>query len=711
MKKIIKIEGMNCASCASSIEKELNKVPGVEKANVNFASSKAHVEYDEKKAGEDDLRAAVERAGYEVEGTQKKSDEKRNQLINFSVAIVLAIPVVFWTYVDHPFLTPQNKDIFMFLFTTPIVFFSGRQFFIRAWQGLKKTRANMDTLVALGVGAAYIYSVISTFILEGQPVFFETSALLVTFIVFGRYLEALTKGKASSAIEKLLKLQPPGAIIVRDGKEERVSLEEVEPGDILLVRPGHKVPVDGKIVSGSSHLDESMVTGESKPVKKMQGDEVIGGTLNKKGAFKMKAEKVGEDTVLNNIVKMVEEAQSTKPPIQRLADTVAAYFVPAVIIVAILVFTGWMYFGPGFIRALTVGISVVVIACPCALGLATPTAVMVGTGIGAEKGILVKNGEALEVVGKLDSIILDKTGTLTKGEMEVTNIVVSKEFDPKVTVKYAAIAEKQSEHPLGEAVMDKAKEMKLKIPDPKEFEAVEGKGVIAKTTGKQIIVGNKEFMKEKKVDISKLQDRINDMESEGKTVLVVGVDGKGAGAISVSDKIKDNSKAAVKKLQELDLEVIMMTGDNKDVAEAVASELEMNSFIAGVLPEEKADKVKELQEEGKIVAMVGDGVNDAPALAQADVGIAIGAGTDIAIESGDIVLVNSDVLDVAKAIRLSRGTMSKIKQNLFWAFAYNTAAIPIAAAGLLRPEIAGLAMALSSVTVVGNSLLLRKNEG
>ncbi|MFC1648440.1 copper-translocating P-type ATPase [Nanoarchaeota archaeon] len=643
--------------------------------------------------------------------TEKTEKVKKYQRNRFLLALLLSIPVFVWSMFDAPFLEPRNENIWMLALAVIIVFFAGSQFFANAWKGIKKKKANMDVLVVMGVMTALIYSAVTTFI--GGMVFFETAALLTTFILFGRYLEAISKGKASAAIKHLLQLQEGSSKVIRKGKEMDIPNDQIKVGDIVIVIPGQRIPVDGTITEGRAHLDESMMTGESLPVEKEKGDKVFSGAVNKTGSFIFKAEEIGTDTVLQRIVKIVEKAQSSKPPVQRHADKFAAWFVPMVILIALIDLGIWLWLGPDVFTAVTVAISVIVIACPCALGLATPTAILVGAGAGAENGILIKNGEALEVVGKLDTIILDKTGTLTKGQPSVTDIAVTGKFDPKVTLKYAAVAEKRSEHPLGQAIVKKAKALHLDVPNPKAFKSVHG-GVGATTSGKKILVGSKAFMAKNNVDYGKLDEKISAFEDHGKTVILISVNKEIAGAIALADTLKDNSKKAVAALQKHGIDVLMMTGDNEKVANAIAAELHMNSFIANVKPEEKAHKITELQKAGKVVAMVGDGVNDAPALAQADVGIAVGAGTDIAIESADIVLVYSDIMDVAKSIRLSRKTMDKIKQNLFWAYFYNGLALPIAAGviypftgWLLRPEIAGLAMALSSVSVVVNSLKLR----
>jgi Cu+-exporting ATPase len=715
MKVGLSIEGMHCASCTSTIEAALRDVEGVNAVTVNYANQKAYVWYDESVTSVDDLAAAVADAGYDVSEDSFHDSEERSQRNNFLLALVLSIPVVAWTYLDSSFLKPSYAEYYMFVLTAVIVGYAGRQFFIRAWGGMKRVTANMDTLVALGVSSAFIYSTVSVFALEGQPVFFETAAMLTTFILFGRYLEAITKGRASKAIQSLVELQPSIAVVERDGEEVEVSTSEVKKGDIVVAKPAQKLPVDGIVVEGSSTVDESLVTGESMPVSKKEGDEVIGGSLNRRGVFRYKATKVGGDTVLQQILALVEEAQSETPPIQDLADTVAKYFVPIIIVVALATFSTWLFLGKGVVFALTLGISVLVIACPCALGLATPTAVMVGTGEAAKGGILIRSGVALEHVGRLDTVVFDKTGTLTKGEPVVTDIAVTDRFDPKVTLKYAAVAEHHSTHPLAKAVRDKAASLDIKVVEPKSFEEREGEGVWAETTGKEILVGSKDYVSHY-YNITKLEAKISDFEHEGKTCLVVAVDGEPAGVIAVADELRSDAKDAVEYLQGFELDVKMLTGDNERVARAVASELGVNDFIAEVKPSEKDEVIQKLQDKGKTVAMVGDGVNDAPALTRADVGIAIGAGTDVAIESGDIVLMHSKVLDVARAVNISRRTLSKIKENLFWAFAYNVAMVPLAAGvfylttgWLLQPEIAGLAMALSSVTVVVNSLLLRKN--
>ena len=576
--------------------------------------------------------------------------------------------------------------------------------------------ATMDTLVAVSTSAAYFYSVLVTLTpYFGEHVYFETSAVLITFIIFGKYLEAVTKGKASEAIKKLIELQPKTATVIRNGKEMIIPIKDLKVGEKIIVKPGQKIPVDGVLLSGNSSVDESMITGESMPVEKRKGDQIIGGTINKHGSFQFRATKVGKDTVLNQIIKLVEDAQGSKAPIQRLADKVSSYFVPAVIIIAILASLFWYSTGQSFAFTLSIFISVLIIACPCALGLATPTAIMVGTGKGAENGILIKNAEALENAHKITTVVFDKTGTLTKGKPEVTNVVKLEKISEKNILMYAGIVENKSEHPLADAIINKAKRKRVKIPNGTGFKAVPGHGALAKYRNKRIILGNRKMMDKYKIKYQNAEDEIISLENEGKTVILIGLGKKLIGLIAVADTVKEFSKKAVEKLHNMGKETIMITGDNERTAKAIAKQVGIDNVLADVLPSQKEKEIKKLQRKGKIVAMVGDGINDAPALARADVGIAIGAGTDVALEAGQIVLIKNDLRDVVTAIDLSNYTVNKIKQNLFWAFFYNSIGIPIAAGilfpfigFLLNPMIGGAAMAFSSVSVVLNSLSMKR---
>jgi Cu+-exporting ATPase len=611
-----------------------------------------------------------------------------------------------------------------FALATPVQFYAGAQFYRGFYHALKRRMGNMDTLIAIGTSAAYFYSVAATFVpsLEGEPVFYETAALLITFVILGKLLEARAKGKTSDAIKKLMGLAAKTARVVRGGVEVDIPVEQVVAGDIVVVRPGDKVPVDGVIVEGRSSVDESMLTGESIPVEKNVGDSVIGATLNKLGSFKFRATKVGSDTALAQIIKLVEDAQGSKAPVQRFADRISAVFVPAVVGASVLTFLVWLFVVPNFVsagfyadvtpfvKALLAATSVIVIACPCALGLATPTAIMVGTGKGAENGILIKSGDALETAYKIKAIVFDKTGTLTHGKPVVTEAETFNNFDPTTFFRLSAALEKSSEHPLAEAIVNRAKEISLDLPGVEGFSAVPGHGVEGVVAGHRVALGNRKLMAREGIDVSQWAARIEQLEGEGKTVMLTAIDGSAAGLIAVADTLKDNSKEAVARLGKMGVQVFMITGDNRRTAEAIAAQagIAPDHVLAEVLPEHKAEEVAKLQAKGLTTAMVGDGINDTPALAQADVGIAMGAGTDVAMETGGIVLIKNDLRDVVTAIELSKRTMRKIHQNFFWALGYNTLGIPVAALGFLRPELAGAAMALSSVSVVTSSLLLRR---
>jgi len=735
------ITGMHCVNCAKTIENSLKYYDGIINATVNFASEKLYVDYDPNKIDVVKIKEAVKKTGYTAEDDRTsgaREKEIRNLKIKLVASLIFTIPVFFGSFSDiFPWVPEFFKEPYVLLvFTTPVQFWIGSQFYKGLFNSIKNRRPNMDTLIAVGTSAAYFYSAALTifpsyFIQRGFQVqlYFDSAAVIITLIILGRYLEDKAKGKTSDAIKNLLKLQAKTAIVMIDGKEVEISVEKVQVGDIVVVKPGEKIPVDGVVTDGYSSVDESMISGESIPVEKKKDDEVIGATINKTGLLMFKATKIGKDTMLAQIVKIVEEAQGSKAPIQRMADVVASYFVPAVIIIALASSLTWYFLGgtilkgsylenyssmTPFLFSLTVFISVLIIACPCSLGLATPTAIMVGTGKGAENGILIRNGESLETAYKMQTIVFDKTGTLTKGQPTVTDIIPINSQQNEVLM-FAAIAEKGSEHPLAEAIIKNASKKGIEASYADSFKAIPGYGVEASYNKKTILLGNRKLMSDNKIDIENIDEQITRLEDEGKTVMIVALDKKIIGIIAVADILKEYSKEAVKALHDMGKEVIMITGDNEKTAKAIANQVGVDRVLAEVLPEDKVKEIKRLQDSGKIVGMVGDGINDAPALVQADIGIAIGSGTDVAIESGDIVLIKEDLRDVVTAIDLSKKTISKIKQNLFWAFFYNTILIPIAAGFLypflgilLNPMIAGGAMAFSSVSVVSNSLLLRR---
>ncbi len=750
--------GMTCSSCATVIEKSLGKVPGVSNATVNLANNSGTVDFDPTVVGVDELINAVKGAGYEavikvdkIPGAADKVDVQaiaqakalKHERGLFIFALTMSIPALLVSMIP-PFMTTIPLWVANFLgntiggawdpmmvakylafaFATPVQFYAGAQFYRGFWHALKRRTGNMDTLIAIGTSAAYFYSLAATFVpaLESQPVFYETAALLITFVLLGKLLEASAKGKTSDAIKKLMGLAAKTARVVRGGLEIDIPVEEVVAGDVIIVRPGEKVPVDGLLIEGSSAVDESMLTGESIPVEKNVGDHVIGATMNKLGSFKFRATKVGADTALAQIVRLVEDAQGSKAPIQRFADSISAVFVPAVVAASFITFLVWIFAVPAFVdpafyasvtpfvKALLAATSVIVIACPCALGLATPTAIMVGTGKGAENGILIKSGDALETAYKIKAIVFDKTGTLTHGKPIVTEFEAFTGFDRTEFYRLAAALEKSSEHPLAEAIVNYANQNSLMLGDVTGFEAIPGHGVEGIVEGRRVALGNRRLMTRESVDVSAYSARIEQLEGEGKTVMLTAIDGVAAGLIAVADTLKDNSKEAVARLTKMGVEVFMITGDNRRTAEAIALQagIAPDHVLAEVLPENKAEEVAKLQAKGLITAMVGDGINDTPALAKADVGIAMGGGTDVAMETGGIVLMKNDLRDVVTAIELSKRTMRKIHQNFFWALGYNTLGIPVAALGLLRPELAGAAMALSSVSVVLSSLTLRR---
>jgi Cu+-exporting ATPase len=637
--------------------------------------------------------------------------EMRNLKIYTGMAFFLGILIFILSWISLlPEFVPLN--VLLFLLSTPVQFIAGYRFYQGTYHAIRARAANMDTLIAIGTSAAWGYSTLVTFapaLFTTQDVYYDTAALIIAFISLGKLLEHYVKGRASDAIRKLLGLQPKLATVIRDGEEMNIPVEEVVVGDSVIVKPGEKIPVDGVVAEGRSTVDESMITGESIPVEKQIGVQVIGATINKTGVLTVTASKVGADTTLAQIVKLVEEAQAAHAPIERIADRVASVFVPLVILVALVSFFGWLYIGGStFTHAFTSLVAVLIIACPCALGLATPAAIVVGTGKGAENGVLIKGGEQLERSCQIGTIIFDKTGTLTKGEPSVTDVVPLGNMDEDEVIRLAAAAEKSSEHPLGEAIIRYAEKNGIKIGKPTDFEVISGQGVRVVLENHHLILGNRRLMSEAKIDMQQFEDTLSTLESKGKTVMIEAVDGHPSGLIAVADTLKESSKEAINDLKNMGIEVIMVTGDNEKTAMAIASQADITRVIANVLPADKANVVKELQTEGKIVAMVGDGINDAPALAQADVGIAIGSGTDVAVETGGIVLIKDDLRDVASGIKLSQSTMSKIKQNLIWAFIYNVGLIPVAASGFLNPILAAVAMAMSSVTVVTNSLTLRR---
>jgi Cu+-exporting ATPase len=728
------IIGMDSLHCAMIVEKALKKTDGVEKVELNFSLEKAMIDYDKGKADFSRIKKAIVDAGYDAElmelgeeiDKEKIAREREITELRSRVAIsaaltlpvlILALPEMLMGLValEYPEFFMKNMAALQFLLSSPVMYVN-RDFFIRGYRGLINRMPGMDSLVALGVGTAYVYSVAVGFDFIDGSIYYETAALLLTFIVLGKYLEAVAKGKTSEAIKRLIGLQPKTARVIRDGKEAEIPIKDVVVGDVIIVKPGDKIPVDGIVTDGASSIDESMITGESLPVHKTKGDIVIGATINKTGSFRFKATKVGSDTMLAQIIKLVEDAQGSKAPIQKLADLVAGYFVQGVIVLAIFAFGYWYFIaGQTFLFSISILVATLIIACPCAMGLATPTAVMLGTGKGAENGVLIKNAESLEILHQCRIIVFDKTGTITKGDAVVTDIVP---FGMKSDdlLKITASAENNSEHHLAQAVVRKAKERKLKISDPKTFNAIPGHGISATFGNNRVLVGNLALMKKENVPVSdEIIRKMHKFEFDGKTVVIVAASDRVAGIIAIADTIKEHSKEAVEKLHRMGYETAMITGDNERTANAIAKQAGIDRVLAHVLPEDKANEVKRLQEGGMHkVAFVGDGINDAPALAQADVGIAIGAGTDVAIESGGIVLVKSDLRDIVTAIQLSRYTLDKIKQNLFWAFAYNTIGIPVAmgvlypvSGFLLSPVIAGAAMAFSSVSVVTNSLLMK----
>jgi len=726
-KKEFAITGMTCAACATRIEKGLNKLDGVTLANVNLAIENAVVEFNPNQVSMSDIISRIEKLGYgaHMKENDKDSIDYREEAIKkqkrkFIVSVILSLPLL-WTMVGHfsfiSFLyVPEflmNPWVQMAL-ATPVQFIIGWHFYVSAFKALRDQSANMDVLVVMGTSAAYFYSLYQAIITNGEhhqaQLYFETSAVLITLILLGKLFEAKAKGRSSEAIKKLIGLQAKNALVIRNGVEKEIPIEEVVVGDTILVKPGEKIPVDGEIVKGNTAVDESMLTGESLPIDKEVGSAVFGSTINKNGFINIRATKVGRDTALAQIIKIVEDAQGSKAPIQRLADKISGIFVPIVIAIAVVTYIIWLVFiTPGeFSSALESLISVLVIACPCALGLATPTSIMAGSGRAAELGILFKGGEHLEQTHHINTVVVDKTGTVTNGKPVLTDVIVAEGMNVRVLLSFIGSAEKQSEHPLAESIIKGIENEGIKLREVRDFEAIPGYGVKAIVNQRDILVGTRKLMEKNNIEISSIVEMMEELEAEGKTVMIASIDGQYAGMVAVADTIKDTSRMAIERLHDMGIEVIMMTGDNDRTAHAIAEQVGIKRVIAEVLPEGKAEEVKKLQALGRKVAMVGDGINDAPALAVADIGMAIGTGTDIAMEAADITLIRGDLNSISDAIIMSHKTMTNIKQNLFWAFGYNTLGIPIAAAGLLAPWLAGAAMAFSSVSVVLNALRLQR---
>lgn len=732
----LKIEGMTCAACSKAVERAVKKLDGIVEANVNLATEKLSISFEPSIVTISEIKKAVDKAGYkasEAETTvdtdkEKKEQEIKNLWRRFIVSAIFTIPLLVITMahmlgymlpeIIDPMKNPFNYGVIQVVLVLPVML-AGMRFFKVGFKSLIMRSPNMDSLISIGSSAAFLYGIFAIYqifignVNYAYDLYFESAATILTLITLGKYLESVTKGKTSEAIKKLMGLVPKTATVIKNGKEVVIQVDEVEVGDVILVKPGEKLPVDGEVIEGMTSIDESMLTGESIPVEKAVGSKVIGASINKNGSIKYVAKKVGKDTALAQIIKLVEEAQGSKAPIAKLADIISGYFVPVVIGLALISSITWYIILGSPTFALTIFIAVLVIACPCALGLATPTAIMVGTGKGAENGVLIKSGEALEIAHKVKTIVFDKTGTITEGKPKVTDII-SRNLSENELLQIAASGEKGSEHPLGEAIVKSAEERKIEFKPTKNFKAILGKGIEVNIDNKNVLLGNKRLMIDKEIGLELLEDESNRLASEGKTPMYVVIDNKLEGIIAVADTVKESSKKAIEKLHSMGIEVAILTGDNKRTADAIAKEVGIDVVISEVLPNDKAKEVKTLQDKGKVVAMVGDGINDAPALAQANMGIAIGSGTDVAIESADIVLMRSDLMDVPTAIQLSKKTIGNIKQNLFWAFGYNTLGIPVAmgilyafGGPLLNPIIAALAMSLSSVSVLLNALRLK----
>ena len=742
---IIPISGMTCASCAKAVERSVGKLDGVQTVDVNFATEKASISYIPEKVKLSEIKEAIKKAGYEPRDAENKNGvdeanirnekEVKSLWIKFIVSAVFAVPLFYIAMgqmikepfgplplpqIINPDINPLNFGLIQLFLTIPIVI-AGYKFYTIGTKAILSKSPNMDSLIAIGTGAALSYSLYSLYLtfngdmMAIHNMYFESAGVIITLVLLGKFLESVAKGKTSEAIKKLMGLSPKTAIIIKDNKEIEIPIEEVEVGDVIVVKPGSKIPVDGIVVEGHTSVDESMLTGESIPVEKSVGSHVVGASINKNGTIKFKAEKVGSDTAISQIIKLVEDAQGSKAPIAKLADVISGYFVPIVFAIAVIVSIAWFISGKDIEFALSIFIAVLVIACPCALGLATPTAIMVGTGKGAENGILIKGGEALESTHKINTIVFDKTGTITEGKPVVTDIITDGDINKDELLKIAASAEKGSEHPLGEAIVKEGEKKNLGLYNIDKFVAIPGHGIEVEIESKGILLGNKKLMQDRKIALRKLEEISDKLAAEGKTPMYIAINNKIAGIIAVADIVKESSAKAIMKLHDMGIEVAMITGDNKKTADAIARQVGIDKVLAEVLPQDKSSEVKKLQSEGRFVAMVGDGINDAPALAQADIGMAIGSGTDVAMESADIVLMKSDLMDVPTAIKLSRSTMRNIKENLFWAFAYNVIGIPIAAGvlylfggPLLNPVIAALAMAFSSTSVLLNALRLKR---
>lgn len=735
--KTFAITGMTCASCVQTVEKATRKLDGVMSANVNLATEKMEVTYDPASVSVSDITQAVSHAGYEAhedgsinDDTDKKQQKIKSMWTRLWSSVAFTLPLFYISMgpmvglplpeIIDPTVNPVWFSLIQFLLTLPVVIF-GWKFYSVGYKTLFRGHPNMDSLVALGTSAAFVYSVGATIAIwfghssYADSLYYESAAVILTLITLGKYLETRSMGKTSEAIEKLMGLAPKKAIVVRNREEVEISVDEVAIGDTVIVKPGEKIPVDGVVLEGKTSVDESMLTGESIPVEKNAGENVIGASINKNGTIQYQATKVGKDTALSQIIQLVEDAQGSKAPIAKMADIISGYFVPIVIGIAIVSGLAWYFGGQTGLFALTITISVLVIACPCALGLATPTAIMVGTGKGAENGVLIKGGGALETTHKVQTIVFDKTGTITEGKPQVTDIFTENGVSETELLQLTASAEKGSEHPLGEAIVKKAENKGLDLMKLENFDAIAGHGIEVTVDGKTVLAGNQKLMDDRNISLRKLASTSDELADQGKTPMYIAINNKIAGIIAVADTVKENSRKAIEKLHNMGIEVAMITGDNKGTAEAIAKQVGIDRVLSEVLPEDKANEVKKLQEEGKKVSMVGDGINDAPALAQADIGIAIGSGTDVAMESADIVLMRSDLMDVPTAVELSQSTIRNIKQNLFWAFAYNVLGIPFAmgilyllGGPLLNPMVAGAAMSLSSVSVLVNALRLKR---
>ncbi|MCW8849670.1 MAG: heavy metal translocating P-type ATPase [Melioribacteraceae bacterium] len=730
----IPVSGMTCASCVARVEKVLGKYDGLENVKVNYSTEKVSFEVTDKNVNLQEAADKLEKYGYKLNLEQEKEEKKNRSKDDsdglsaeyiklkkdFRLALIFTIPVfiisMLSTMYDGWSMSSDYTNKILLILTTPILFIPGRRFFKVFWSNLKHFSFEMNSLVAIGTGSAFAYSLVATLFPElisfskinAVHVYFDTAAVIITLILMGKVLEARAKSKTNLAIKKLMELKPKEATIILNEKEVKIPIDELKVGQNVIVKPGEKIPADGIIISGFSSIDESMVTGESLPIEKKIDSIVIGGTINKNGTFVFEISTIGDNSVLGQIIKMVEEAQGSKAPIQKLADQIASIFVPVVIGIAILTFAGWMIFGSehSFVVALVSFVAVLIIACPCALGLATPTAIMVGTGLGARNGILIKNGESLEIAQKVDTVVLDKTGTITEGKPVVTDVLLNK-IDEAELLSFITSVEKRSQHPVADAIIKYSQNKKVTNYDVESFSNIDGLGLSSIINGQMILAGNKKLMEEYSIKIGDFVNDYNKLTEEGKSIVFVAIDGELKGLLAVEDPIKTTTPDAIKRIKDLGIKVIMITGDNDKTANAIAKRIGITEYFAEVLPNEKAEKIAELQKKGKIVAMVGDGINDAPALVTANLGIAIGTGTDVAIESADITLINGDLLNVLSAIKLSKRTIRTIKQNLFWAFIYNIVGIPLAALGMLNPMIGALAMSLSSVSVISNSLRLK----